>query len=480
MTEAATMPGALAIAVVGHTNAGKTSLLRTLTRKRHFGEVSDRPGTTRHVERTELRVDGQVALRFFDTPGLEDSVALWDYLQHAVSGADRPDRVRAFLQGPEARSSFEQEAKVLRTLLDADAAFYVIDTREAVLPKHRAEIEILNSCARPIMPVLNFVRDAASRAAEWQPLLAAAGLHALVRFDAVAPFVGSQEHLYQDLATLLPARRAQLQQIGRHLAQEAAQRRTAMARAIALVLLRLAALRRGMAETVHAQPDARQRAEQDFQRIALVLVRGGADSLLQIQGFDENDVRLLQLPWQDGRWDSDLFHPEALREAGRKLGMGAAVGASVGVVADLAVGGLSLGAGAALGGALGSLVSQGWRQIGGKLLNQLSGVRELTLDNAFLFLVALQLVGLARALDQRGHAALAQLEQGWAADDSLQAPLQRLVHTVQPARSRPDWEQAGSASTRRARVLDAATVLVEPLLAPPDAGTMPSTATTTG
>ena len=36
-------PGdAIEIAVVGHTNAGKTSLLRTLTRRRDFGEVSDR------------------------------------------------------------------------------------------------------------------------------------------------------------------------------------------------------------------------------------------------------------------------------------------------------------------------------------------------------------------------------------------------------------------------------------------------------
>ncbi|HEX5738724.1 MAG TPA: GTPase domain-containing protein, partial [Hydrogenophaga sp.] len=46
------------IAVVGHTNAGKTSLLRTLTRQVRFGEVSERPGTTRHVEAIGLQVDG--------------------------------------------------------------------------------------------------------------------------------------------------------------------------------------------------------------------------------------------------------------------------------------------------------------------------------------------------------------------------------------------------------------------------------------
>src|SRR5574337_88992 len=132
----------LSLAIVGHTNAGKTSLLRTLTRRADFGEVSGRPGTTRHAEAIDLRLDGQVAVRFIDTPGLEDSVALLEYLR-ALPGDSRPERVRALLRGPEARAAFEQEAKVLRALIDrADAAMLVIDTREPVLPKYRAEAEI--------------------------------------------------------------------------------------------------------------------------------------------------------------------------------------------------------------------------------------------------------------------------------------------------------------------------------------------------
>ncbi len=92
------MTEALTIAVVGHTNAGKTSLLRTLTRRVDFGQVSDRPGTTRHAEAVALRLDGREAVRFIDTPGLEDSVALLDFLARQ-SGDSRPERVRAFLAG---------------------------------------------------------------------------------------------------------------------------------------------------------------------------------------------------------------------------------------------------------------------------------------------------------------------------------------------------------------------------------------------
>lgn len=44
----------LEIAVVGHTNTGKTSLIRTLLRSTSFGRVDDAAGTTRHVERATI------------------------------------------------------------------------------------------------------------------------------------------------------------------------------------------------------------------------------------------------------------------------------------------------------------------------------------------------------------------------------------------------------------------------------------------
>ena len=64
----------LRLAVVGHTNTGKTSLLRTLTRNPDFGEVRDQPGTTRHVEGARLLIDTEAAVELYDTPGLEDSI----------------------------------------------------------------------------------------------------------------------------------------------------------------------------------------------------------------------------------------------------------------------------------------------------------------------------------------------------------------------------------------------------------------------
>lgn len=432
----------LRIAIVGHTNAGKTSLLRTLTRQVDFGQVSDRPGTTRHAEAIDLRLDGAVAVRFIDTPGLEDSVALLEYLG-TLEADSRPERVRAFLRGPEARESFEQEAKVLRALInEADAAMVVIDTREPVLPKYRAEIEILTSCAKPIMPVLNFVRYLNTRRDDWHQMLLESNLHARVEFDVVAPFIGSERQLYGDLATLLPARRQQLQQIVEALALEARDRRLAACRVVASGLIDVAAMRRALPAEEFADELKQQRFVRAFQDDVRRHARRAVDDLLAVFAFRPGDAELAEIPQLAGRWEDDLFNPELLKDAGKRLGMGAMIGAGLGAVADVALAGLSLGAASALGATIGGAVSGGWKPLWRKLDNRLSGVQELTVEAPVLLLLADHLLALARALEQRGHAALDKLRvsaSGAAADDGLQ----RLVGALDAARGHPEWERAG-------------------------------------
>ena len=438
------MTDPIRIAVVGHTNAGKTSLLRTLTRNVDFGEVSDRPGTTRHAESIDLHMHGQTAVRFFDTPGLEDSIALLDYL-NSLPGSTRPERVRAFLAGPEARGVFEQEAKVLRALLDeADAAMYVIDSREAVLPKYRAEFEILTYCARPVMPVLNFVAAANSRQAEWRQALLDANLHAQVEFDAVAPFIGAERMLYGDLATLLRPRREQLTEIVHWLAQEQAERRQAACRSVAGALVDLAAMRRELDAEAFADPVQQAAFVRAFQADVLKRSRKAVDELLAVYAFRPDDAELESLPGLQGRWEDDLFNPEVLMEAGKKLGLGAMVGAGLGVVADVALAGLSFGAATTLGATLGGLASQGWRPLWRKLENRMQGVQELTLEDTVLVVLADQLLLLLQALEHRGHAAMdkvhyldpPELEQ----DRSLAERLFPVLRALTPARGHPEWE----------------------------------------
>ena len=444
--------GAIHIAVVGHTNAGKTSLLRTLTRRVNFGEVSDRPGTTRHVEAIGLDVDGRTVMRYFDTPGLEDSVALQYHLKQMPEALTPPQRVAALLEGPEARGVFEQEAKVLRQMLSADAAIYVIDCREPVLPKYRSEIEVLNACARPIMPVLNFVRSAQSREPEWREVLAAYGLHAAVLFDAVAPFVGAERQLYEDLSVLMRHHKSTLQSVLDDLDRQAVERRAASAQRVADALISAAAMRREIESHTLTDDKAKERVVTAFRRELVDSVRQCVDDLLLMHGFKKGDAQLDVMPWTSGRWESDLFNPETLASVGRLLGKGAAAGAAVGFTLDLALAGLSLGAATALGAAIGGALGQSWGQAPRKLRNAFMGVEELTLDNDVLILLVDSLVHLCQVLQARGHAAQDTIALRLAPSGSYRKALVQLLEPLEQARAHPEWEHhAGGRRNHSAR-----------------------------
>lgn len=461
--------GPIDIAVVGHTNAGKTSLLRTLTRQVRFGQVSDRPGTTRHVEAIDLDIGGQTLLRYFDTPGLEDSVALQYHLKQMAETLTPPERVRALLNGPEAHGVFEQEAKVLRQMLASSAAIYVIDCREPVLPKYRSEIEVLNTCARPIMPVLNFVRDEHSREPEWREVLAAYGLHTAVLFDAVAPFVGAERQLYEDLSVLMRQHKTTLQAVLLDLDRQAAERRTACAQRVADTLISAAAMRREISRETLADSQAKQAFVDAFRTELLQNVRLCVHDLLQMHGFERDDASLEVLPWTNDRWESDLFNPETLATAGRLLGKGAAAGAAVGFTLDLALAGLSLGAATALGAAIGGALGQGWGQAPRMVLNRLRGIQELTLDNDVLVLLADRLTHLCQVLQARGHAAQDTIELRLTPSGSYRQALLGLLHALQQARAHPEWEhRAGHArdhSRRREALGHALALEVKAILA---------------
>ena len=425
----------LKLALVGHTNVGKTSLLRTLTRDVGFGEVSHRPSTTRHVEGARLSVDGEPLLELYDTPGLEDAIALLDYLDQLDRPGERldgPSRLARFMEGSEARQRFEQEAKVLRQLQASDAGLYVIDAREPVLAKYRDELSVLAMCGRPLLPVLNFVASADHREEDWREALARLGLHALVRFDSVAPPLDGERRLYESLALMQEKSRAQLQRlIDDHQAQRLARQRSGR-RLIAELLIDCAACRRSVDNHDEREKAAigelREAMRQREQRCV--------EALLRLYAFRPDDARAEDLPLLDGRWGDDLFNPEAIRQLGIRVGGGAAAGAAAGAGVDLLVGGLTLGT-AALAGALLGGGAQTLRNYGSRLRNKLQGQRELTLDDAVLRLLALRQQHLLLALDSRGHAATQAVRLGQLQDSQWREG--KLPGALRTARARPEW-----------------------------------------
>ncbi|PBP64726.1 GTPase/DUF3482 domain-containing protein [Pseudomonas syringae] len=426
---------AIKLAVVGHTNVGKTSLLRTLTGDVSFGEVSHRPSTTRHVEGARLSVDGEALVELYDTPGLEDAIALLDYLERLDRPGERldgPARLTRFLEGSEARQRFEQEAKVMRQLLDSDAGLYVIDAREPVLAKYRDELAVLASCGKPLLPVLNFVSAQQHREPEWREALSRLGLHALVRFDSVAPPEDGGRRLYESLALLLESARPRLERLIDDQEKQRTAKRHSAARLIAELLIDCAACRRSVETTA----DQEQQAVEALRKAVRQREQQCVEALLKLYAFRKDDVSSSDLPLMDGRWGDDLFNPETLKLMGVRVGGGVAAGAAAGAGVDLMVGGVTLGAAALVGAIAGGALSTA-RSYGGRLLGKLKGRRELTVDDAVLRLLALRQRHLLLALGVRGHAALHSIELTTPQDKTWRKG--KIPEPLSRARAHPQW-----------------------------------------
>ena len=433
------MSAMLKVVVVGHTNTGKTSLLRTLSRDEAFGQVSDEPATTRQVEGIQLLLsNGEPVLLLLDTPGLEDPDGVLDALDR-LAGPERfdaPERVRRFLDSPEAATRYEQEAKVLRQMLNSDAAIYVIDCREPVLGKYQEELTILTYCAIPVLPVLNFVANPASREPEWREQLARLNLHAVVAFDTVVFDEAGERRLYEKLRTLLDAYDQPLQRLIEDRRQQGEWLRRAAAEYLAELLIDTA----GCLRIIPGDLEAAKLREMILRNQDSVRQREqrSVDALLRLFRFSSSHYDHAHLPLVNGAWGMDLFNPDALKHYGMRMGGGAAAGAAAGAALDAATLGVTLGLGTLTGTAVGAVLGTSLplhRRIWGRL----HGFSEWRVSDDTLRLLIVRQMALIRALLRRGHAAQGALasagspESRWA-----RGPLPR---PMREARLKPKWSR---------------------------------------
>ena len=458
----------LRLAVVGHTNTGKTSLMRTLTRNPDFGEVRDEPGTTRDVKGVFLKVDGSPVIELFDTPGLEDSVDLRNYVARLSDNdirANGPERIKRFLDSPESRRRFEQEARVFNKLLDCDAGLYVIDARDPVMPKHQDEIALLRDCGHPLVAVLNFThRCSDEQKAQWRKVLKEELIHTTVDFDTVAPPLNGEAYLYQCLGAQIRHHAATLERLTADIARQKAERRKAAARLIAEMLVDQAAFRLKSAPT----DEDRARTIEELRTVIVKRETACYQALLRLYGFHKDDYLPQGLPVGDGEWGMNLFSHEALREFGIQTGSSAAKGAAIGVMIDLATAGMTLGAAATLGGVLGALygaIQESYDTLKAKA----TGLEDVAIAEAALRLLAVRQLALVNALERRGHAAIQRIDPDaptlaeGSDSQTHQALLQQwrndsLPDELKKARNTPEWSHLSQRyldSPRRAAAVEA-------------------------
>ena len=460
---------ALKLAVVGHTNTGKTSILRTLLRDVYFGEVKNEAATTRHVEQAKLTDSqtGEDLVILYDTPGLEDASGLMDWLEdNTASRRDGIERLQQFLaadiaQGGDALTSsggnddYSQEAKVIRQLLASDMAIYVVDAREPVLGKYKDELAILSWAAIPVMPVFNFTDSQDANIDEWQTMLARRNLHISTRFDSVAFEFEDEMRLWQNLATML-THSEMLEQLMTRRTENWAQLYDEANIIIADFLLNVAAFVYEINEDDDPMPILAQMQEAVRQS-----ERAMQHNLLNLYKFYDNAVAATPLELQ--AYQQDPFDPELLKSYGIRTTSGAAAGALLGLGIDAAALGTTLGLGAAIGGIAGGLLSNT-----SSIADKITGVKRLYIDPATLTLLATRAIDLLTALRHRGHAATdatqllykgekTNIEQ--ALDDDGHTvtpwPTHKLPSELKKARGKPQWSSLSSGKSEQAQLLRA-------------------------
>jgi len=390
-TDAAT----LSLSLVSHTNVGKTSLMRTLTR-RDIGDVADRQHVTEQAEAHTLleTAEGDV-LRLWDTPGFGDSVRLLRRLRMAGNPvgwlltqvwdrfADRP-----FFCSQQAMINVRDESDVVLYLVNAaedpSSATYVA-----------AELEILAWIGKPVLLLLNQTGPARARELEaeeealWSTHLARfVPARESIALDAFARCWVQEDRMLAAVGALVP----ETKQPALHRLRETwrSQNLQVFEASIKAIVSQVTATARDH-EVLEEGASASGLVDKVGRWFASSARKGvkldpaserGMDALAKRldQRLRENMGQLIALHGLSGRAGEEIparmggaFDVRARADISTSSVLGGIVtGALGGLAADLSAGGLTFGAGTLIGGIVGALGGAG----AAKAYNLATGVEE--------------------------------------------------------------------------------------------------------
>lgn len=198
------------LSLISHTNAGKTSLARTLLR-RDVGEVRDAPHVTLFNESYALIQDQGRLLRLWDTPGFGDSARLLKRLKKESNAlvwflSQTWDRItdKPLWCSQQALKNVREEADVVLYLVNAgeppEAAGYL-----------GPEMEILSWLGKPVVALLNQTGPFGGNdpeEQEWRDRLSEfPQVKRVLSLDAFARCWVQEDFLMTTLAEVLPEER---------------------------------------------------------------------------------------------------------------------------------------------------------------------------------------------------------------------------------------------------------------------------------
>lgn len=370
-------PQQIQFALISHTNAGKTTLARTLIGS-DIGEVRDAPHvTTMSESHTLLATDKGDALLLWDTPGFGDSVRLYKRL--AQSGNPIGWFLREVVDRLRDRP-FWLSQQAVRTARDAaDVVLYLVNSAED--PKDAGylapEMNVLQWIAKPVVILLNqtgpprpFAAEQAEQA-RWRDHLAAYPVvQRVMALDAFARCWVHERVFYQAVGKLLSAEKQDA--YARLLTVWTQQNETRFQSAMGLIaqqlvnaaqdseLIELAdgALLGKILGAIGLGKPRDQRQQNKAMNVLMTRLANSifstTASLLALHRLDAGAAKKINERVHHG---FVIRAPVDKKQAGL---LGAALsGAATGLSADLIAGGMTFGAGALVGGLVGALTFSG-------------------------------------------------------------------------------------------------------------------------
>jgi len=173
----------LTLAVVGHPNEGKSSVLATLAEDDAI-RISPVPGETQSVDVIHVSLDGVELFRLADTPGFQNPEAIADWIRKTatpdLSGKPLFEYFCAEFSG---KTRFRHDRELVRGLIGASAILYVLDGSRPVRSYDLAEMDILRMSGLPRVALINSKTDEPRFVEDWKKVL---NLHfsAIRLFDA--------------------------------------------------------------------------------------------------------------------------------------------------------------------------------------------------------------------------------------------------------------------------------------------------------
>lgn len=357
------------LSLVSHTNAGKTTLVRTLLGQ-DVGEVRDAAHVTEVATGYVLLQAGDDTLMLWDTPGFGDTGRLVARLRQSGNPigwllSQVWDRWRD-------RPLWSSQQAVRNVREEADVILYLVNAAEdpAAATYVPLEMDVLDWVGKPVLLLLNQVGAPSDRGRrEEERWRLAVGERPLVRgvvtLDAFARCWVQEGELLNRVAPLLePGKQAALATLAGAWAARGLQRFHAAMRLLAGQLAAAVVDREEIGDRKLADRlrgaimhpvagDSSPQGQRAMGRLAErldVLIRRSTDELIALHGLSGRAAgKVLE------RMRADYRETGSAREGVATVLGGLVSGAAGGLAADLAVGGLTLGGGMIIGSVLGAV-----------------------------------------------------------------------------------------------------------------------------